>query len=410
MSTEITTFDQAVALKGNKAIDFFSNKENIDPLIQHVKEQALAETPDVSTKKGRDAIGSNALKVSKSRKALTQAIDKSVADLKSKVQTANEVKKHVTEELNALRTDILKPRDEWQAEQDRIEAERKAEIQGRITNIRLLGEYQTSETKEELASRIEALNAMDVSEGFAEFTQEAMKAVQEGINNLNARVQQIVEEEVKAEQERQMEAERRKLQITERIQKLQGIPLAVMSGTAKDVSEKLEAVRNNPPKAEEFDDQFDTAQAAYTNVISQLEMMFDQKTQLEKMQARQQAEQEEALKAAQPEPELETEEEQQGSPFALPESEHAVFNDVIADAHQNGAGNMVVSEDGLSCAPQEEVMNSIMHGEDSDEPAEDHRISDIACYLESTVNITPESAMAVAVALVSGGVPHVSLV
>ncbi|USD64238.1 hypothetical protein [Vibrio sp. SCSIO 43136] len=286
-NTAITTFDQATALTGKKAIDFFSVKENVLPLIAQVKEEALSLVPNVSTKKGRDEIGSTALKVSKSRTALTEAIDKSVADMKSKVQCANEVKKFVASELNSVREEVLKPRNEWKAEQDRIEAERVASIKGRITNIESLGQFNASDSKEDLASKIDALEAMDVSEGFEEFTADAASAISSAVKVLNDRILKIIEEEKAREQDRLLEAERQKSRIQERLNNLAQIPLGLMGKHSSEIQRKIDSLKGFDVPVDEFGERTEEAKASLANVLVQLEMMLGQAKQLETIQAQQ---------------------------------------------------------------------------------------------------------------------------
>lgn len=284
MSTEIITFEQATSLTGKKAIDFFSSEENVKPLVDQVKTEALSLVPNVKTKKGRDEIGSTALKVSKSRKALEDAIDKSVADLKAKVKTATEVKKFVVSELNSAREDVLKPRNEWQAEQDRIEAERVAEIQSRIKNIESLGVFANNETKEDLASRIDALESMDVSEGFAEFTADAATAISHATKSLNDRIIQIVEGESREEQRLQLEAEQKKNRIQERLTNLIQIPLSLMGKPSQEIEVKINSLERCDIDESEFGDRTEEAKQSLSQVISNLKMLHQQAKQLESIQ------------------------------------------------------------------------------------------------------------------------------
>lgn len=286
-STEIVTFEKATALTGKKAIDFFTKPENVEPIIQQVQNEALSLVPNVKTKAGRDEIGSTALKVSKSRKAIVEAIERSVADLKSQVQAATEVKKLVESELNETRRQVLQPRNEWQAEQDRIEAERVAEIKTRIENIQAIGNYTDSETKDELATRIDALEAMDVSEGFAEFASDAATAIAEATKRLNARILAIVEQEKAEEQRKQLEAEQKKNRINERLTNLVQIPLGLMGKSSSEIQKKLDSLKAFAVLEEDFEDRTDEAKTSLDQVISQLGMMLTQAKQLEETQPKQ---------------------------------------------------------------------------------------------------------------------------
>lgn len=289
-STEIVTFEKATALTGKKAIDFFTKPENVEPIIQQVQNEALSLVPNVKTKAGRDEIGSTALKVSKSRKAIVEAIERSVADLKSQVQAATEVKKLVESELNETRRQVLQPRNEWQAEQDRIEAERVAEIKTRIENIQAIGNYTESETKDDLATRIDALEAMDVSEGFAEFASDAATAIAEATKRLNARILAIVEQEKAEEQRKQLEAEQKKNRINERLTNLVQIPLGLMGKSSSEIQKKIDSLKAFAVLEEDFEDRTDEAKTSLDQVISQLGMMLTQAKQLEEAQPKQQPE------------------------------------------------------------------------------------------------------------------------
>lgn len=289
-STEIVTFEKATALTGKKAIDFFTKPENVEPIIQQVQTEALSLVPNVKTKAGRDEIGSTALKVSKSRKAIVEAIERSVADLKSQVQAANEVKKLVESELNETRRQVLQPRNEWQAEQDRIEAERVAEIKTRIENIQAIGNYTDSVTKDDLANRIDALEAMDVSEGFAEFASDAATAIAEATKRLNARILAIVEQEKAEEQRKQLEAEQKKNRINERLTNLVQIPLGLMGKSSSEIQKKIDSLKAFAVLEEDFEDRTEEAKTSLDQVISQLGMMLTQAKQLEEAQAKTEAE------------------------------------------------------------------------------------------------------------------------
>jgi colicin import membrane protein len=281
MQNEIVTFEQAMTLTGKKALDFFSSEENVRPLITQVKTEALSLVPNLNTQKGRDEIGSTALKVSKSRKLLEDAINASVADLKSKVKTATDIKKTVVEELNQVREQVLAPRIEWQKEQDRLEKIRVNEIKDRINNIRELANYGESDSKERIGELIEALDLIDVSTGFSEFTEEAAKAISDGIKALNSRIIVLIEKEQADEQRTQLEAEQKKNRIQERLSALVQIPLSLMGKSSGEIQRKIDSLNKCEISDDEFDDRTEEAKSSLNQVISQLSLMLNQATQLE---------------------------------------------------------------------------------------------------------------------------------
>jgi len=236
---QITTFEQATSLTGKKALEFFSDPENIAPIIDEIKAEAYKSVPVVTTKKGRDEIGSTALKVSKSRKYIEEAIDGSISDLKKKVKAATDVKKLVIEELNEVRRKVLEPRDEWQKKQDEIEAARVAAIKKKIEDISHIGNFELSETKEQIANRIDALENIDVGEFFEEFTADASNVIKHAVSGLNERIVAIIEEQRMKQQAEQLEQEKKKSAIQDRISNLVQIPLGMMGKDSQEITKKI---------------------------------------------------------------------------------------------------------------------------------------------------------------------------
>lgn len=280
-NSEVLSIEQAISLKGKRAIAFFTDEESVRPLIEHVKNEALSLVPNVQTKKGRDEIGSTALKVSKSRKAITDAIDQSVADLKRQVLSATNIKRYVTNELNETREKVLAPRNAWQAEQERLEQERINEIKSRISNISALGTYSNNESKVDIANRIDALQSMNVSDGFAELASEAAATITQAIGKLNNRVLQIVEEDKAREQQKLLQEERKRNQIQERISSLIQIPLSFMGKGSTEIKLKLSELKLFDIHESEYENRTVEAKAALDQVIIQLTIMYDQVTILE---------------------------------------------------------------------------------------------------------------------------------
>ena len=83
--------------------------------------------PDVTTKKGRDAIASMAHKVARSKTYIDNAGKDLVADLKALPKQIDESRRVVRERLDALKDEVRRPLTEWEAEQALIAAEKAAE-------------------------------------------------------------------------------------------------------------------------------------------------------------------------------------------------------------------------------------------------------------------------------------------
>ncbi|WOU46045.1 hypothetical protein [Citrobacter portucalensis] len=95
--------------------------------LEQIREMAK-EVPDVTTKKGRDRIGSLARMVGSSKTAIEKPGREYLKRLKEAVKPAEEELRIFTRECDAIRDAILKPREEWEAEQERIKAEEAAKI------------------------------------------------------------------------------------------------------------------------------------------------------------------------------------------------------------------------------------------------------------------------------------------
>lgn len=94
----------------------------LDGYLEQIR-QLASEVPDVSTKKGRERIGSLARMVGSSKKAIEEPGRVYLKHLKEAVKPAEEELRRFTRECDTIRDKILAPRTEWDAEQDRIAAE-----------------------------------------------------------------------------------------------------------------------------------------------------------------------------------------------------------------------------------------------------------------------------------------------
>lgn len=90
-------------------------------LFERIAQEARSHVPDVSTKKGRDQIGSLAMKVSKSKTFIEKCGKELVADQKAQIKLIDDDRIATVKKFDELRNEILAPRDAWeQAEKDRV--------------------------------------------------------------------------------------------------------------------------------------------------------------------------------------------------------------------------------------------------------------------------------------------------
>ncbi|TCQ76431.1 hypothetical protein EC841_101240 [Raoultella ornithinolytica] len=112
-----------VVIEKKNAMAVFTSNDQLDPLIEAIEKEARSLVPDVTNKKGRDAIASMAHKVARSKTYIDNAGKDLVAELKALPKQIDESRRIARERLDALKDEVRRPLTEWEAEQERIKAE-----------------------------------------------------------------------------------------------------------------------------------------------------------------------------------------------------------------------------------------------------------------------------------------------
>ncbi|WP_370622339.1 hypothetical protein NMD09_18435 [Citrobacter portucalensis] len=131
-----------VVIEKSSAMAVFTNNEQLDPIIEKIEKEARSMVPDVSTKKGRDAIASMAHKVARSKTYIDNAGKDLVAELKALPKQIDESRRIVRERLDALKDEVRRPLTEWEAEQERIKAEEAAKIKAEEDRKRFESDHE----------------------------------------------------------------------------------------------------------------------------------------------------------------------------------------------------------------------------------------------------------------------------
>lgn len=198
---------------GNGIREFLSSTENVDALLDHIRDHATKEVLDAETEEGRKRISAIAGAVSKSKTLLEKTLHEWVQEEAklAKLYTSNKTK--YTKTCDEIRKDVLKPLSDWQEEQDRIAAEKQAVINGIEV---LVFDLKEDLSIAPLADRvgliqvcIDMINEYDLSPA-KERIEEAQAAKDDALERLNGMLA-VAEKEVvqaeKAEQERIAEIE-----------------------------------------------------------------------------------------------------------------------------------------------------------------------------------------------------------
>lgn len=200
MSNELQILDQ------NIVVQAFTKQGGINELFDRVASEVRKEVPDVTTDKGRKAIGSLAAKVSKTKKLIEDSGKALVADQKAQIKLIDDDRIAVVKMFDALRDEVLAPRDVYeQQEKQRVET-----LQLRVDEISLPCEFESSHF---IKSHIEYIKSIDVDDSFMEFKDKAKLAKFEKLEALSELL--IITEKKEAEQaelEKQRIAEQERLQ------------------------------------------------------------------------------------------------------------------------------------------------------------------------------------------------------
>ena len=182
-------------------------------LFERIAQEARSHVPGVTTKKGRDQIGSLAMKVSKSKTLIEKCGKELVADQKAQIKLIDDDRIATVKKFDELRNEILAPRDAWeQTEKDRV-----AKHENAIAVIRMvpsLAESLDAEwTAQNIKEAIETLENRVIDSSFEEYEQEAKLAKLETLESLRTAL--TIREKYEAEQaelERLRLAEQARLQ------------------------------------------------------------------------------------------------------------------------------------------------------------------------------------------------------
>lgn len=143
-----------VVIEKKNAMAVFTNNDQLDPLIEAIEKEARSLVPDVTTKKGRDAIASMAHKVARSKTYIDNEGKDLVAELKALPKQIDESRRVVRERLDALKDEVRRPLTEWEAEQERIKAEEA------MNALHVEALAMNEEFDRQLAARIESDHEM----------------------------------------------------------------------------------------------------------------------------------------------------------------------------------------------------------------------------------------------------------
>ena len=166
------------------AMAVFSAPQGLDPYLAKIREEIDGFIPDVTTRKGREAIASIAYKVAKSKTALDNVGKELVAELKDIPKKIDAERKRMRDTLDAWKDEVRKPLDEWEA----TEAARVAKLQNGIDWFNLRANENADLDATELKATIAEVERITVGEKWEEFEAEAHRAKAAALESLKAQL------------------------------------------------------------------------------------------------------------------------------------------------------------------------------------------------------------------------------
>jgi hypothetical protein len=253
----------------NVIVAAFAKRGGTDELFEHIAQEVRSHVPDVTTKKGRDAIGSLAMKVSKSKTLIEKCGKELVAEQKAQIKLIDDDRIAIVKKFDQLHDEILAPRDAW----EQAEADRVAKHESVIARIKSFIDPAFMDHSNQVKGLIENLENLVVDSSLEEFEQEAKLAKFETLEKLRTAL--VAREKYEAEQAelerlRKEQLEREQRERDERIAK-EAADKARIEAEAKALAEKQRFEREQKEQAELAERQQREAAEREARLISEKE-------------------------------------------------------------------------------------------------------------------------------------------
>ncbi len=274
MSTETQL---AIVPPKETAIQVFQAANGLDPYLQQIRAEIDAFVPDVTTKKGRDAIASIAHKVARSKTALDNVGKELVAELKEIPKKIDAERKRMRDTLDAWKDEVRAPLNEW----EQAEADRVARHTDRIDWLRNRDDQVAELSAAEVQGRIADTEAVEIGPEWEEFEAEAHRVKAATLTTL-----QLALTKRQAYEAEQAELERLRAEAAQREQKDREARIAreAAEQAQREAEQRAQAERDAAAKREA------DAKAAAERRELELKLQAEQ-AEREKLEAQQRAEQ-----------------------------------------------------------------------------------------------------------------------
>ena len=170
-----------LALPNKSTFDLMMRQSGgLDDMLKRIEDEARSHAPDLSTKKGRDAIASLAYKIAKSKTALDEAGKALNEDARAQINAVDAERRKVRDRLDKLKDEIRAPLTAW-------EAEEAARIERHKANLdRIRNAAPAENTASAFRVLISTVEGYEIGDKWQEFIVDAAKAKDETLARLRA--------------------------------------------------------------------------------------------------------------------------------------------------------------------------------------------------------------------------------
>lgn len=144
----------------------------LKPFIDRVRAEVSGEVPDLSTKKGRDRIASQAAKVSKSKVAVEKPGREYLKRLKEMPKVVEAELREFVQEMDKLRDEVRAPLTEWEEAEEARVSKHKAGIEW----FRSRPDENRYSDSAQIRAAIAEVQAVKIGDPWQEFEAEALRA------------------------------------------------------------------------------------------------------------------------------------------------------------------------------------------------------------------------------------------
>jgi len=235
------TLNELIVIPKETALEVFTKEGSIEPYLEQIKAAVTGIVPDLSTKKGRDAIASLAYKVAKSKTYLDGEGKRLVDEYKEIPKKIDATRKKARDFLDQLKDEVRQPLTDWEnAEKARVDS-----LKQRLAFFETVCQGLEDLSSAEIHARIAQVVNTEMGETWQEFASYAEQAKMGAERTLAAAFQK--RQQYEAEQEElarlRREAEERAKRDREEQIRREAAEQAQREAEARQQAERDEAAR-----------------------------------------------------------------------------------------------------------------------------------------------------------------------